>query len=60
MNEQQAWNRFSRTGKIEDYLIYTQIKSQTEALGALSIRGETGAGQNAGVDHSGTNHWRKR
>lgn len=60
MNEQQAWNRFSRTGKIEDYIIYTQIKSQSEALGALSIRGEAGAGKDPGADYPGANDWRKR
>ena len=60
MNEKQAWDRFSRTGKIEDYLIYTQIKGQAEALGALNLRGEAGAGQDPGADYSGTGHWRKR
>ncbi len=60
MNEQQAWNNFARTGKIEDYIIYTQIKNQNDALAALGLRGEAGAGKDPGPYYPGTGDWGKR
>ncbi len=33
MDEKQAWRNFAQTGKIEDYIKYTQVRSQTGAEG---------------------------
>ena len=26
MNKKEAWNKFKKTGKVEDYLVYAKIK----------------------------------
>ncbi len=41
MDEKQAWNLFARTGKIEDYIKYTQIRNQagTEKQPIIEIQG---------------------
>lgn len=30
MNSREAWDLFSKTGKISDYLVYTNIKQKEE------------------------------
>ena len=52
MDEKQAWQLFARTGKIEDYIRYTQIKNQ--AGGLCPPAGEAyGESNDPGAHHPG-------
>lgn len=55
INENLAWQNFCKTGKVEDYIKYTQIKSQRNILGDM-IQEATGAIENGGPDNRGADN----
>lgn len=59
VDEKQAWRNFARSGKIEDYIRYTQIRNQAGAQGVFSMEGY-GADQNPGDHYPGTGDRGKR
>lgn len=59
MNENQAWNVFARTGKIEDYIRYIQIRDQVKPGYGVFTGEVLGADQNPGTYYPGTGSGRE-
>ncbi len=58
MDEKNAWKNFCRTGKVEDYIKYSQMKNH-QMRGGM-VQGGRHADQNTGLDHQGADGGGKR